>query len=71
MLERNCNHFTDAICKFLCDKPLPDEILNQHKQLSDTAFGKYINQRLEIISKQNSKIVPETIEGKKKEENSK
>ena len=71
LLERNCNHFTDAICKFLCDKPLPDEILNQHKQLSDTAFGKYINQRLEIISKQNSKIVPETIEGKKKEENSK
>ena len=66
LINNNCNHFTNDICIFLCGKGLPDEILNQHKSLSDTAFGKFILEKVQNLSNKNSQIVPNTIEGKKK-----
>ena len=66
LINNNCNHFTNDICIFLCGKGLPDEILNQHKSLSDTAFGKFILEKVQNLSNKNSQIVPNTIEGKYK-----
>ena len=66
LINNNCNHFTNDICIFLCGKGLPDEILNQHKSLSDTAFGKFILEKVQNLSNKNSQIVPNTIEGKNK-----
>lgn len=66
LINNNCNHFTNDICIFLCGKGLPDEILNQHKSLSDTAFGKFILEKVQNMSNKNSQIVPNTIEGKYK-----
>ena len=66
LINNNCNHFTNDSCIFLCGKGLPDEILNQHKSLSDTAFGKFILEKVQNLSNKNSQIVPNTIEGKNK-----
>ena len=66
LINNNCNHFTNDICIFLCGKGLPDDILNQHKNLSDTAFGKFILEKVQNLSNKNSQIVPNTIEGKNK-----
>lgn len=63
LLNNNCNHFTNAICQFLCGKPLPDEIVNQHKVLADTPFGKWLIPRLEAMSNKMSQAVPNIIEG--------
>ena len=68
--KNNCNHFTNAICLFLCNKPLDDDIVNQYKTLDGTAFGKWVISRLDAINEQNKAktIVPDLIEGKKDEE---
>ena len=66
LINNNCNHFTNDICIFLCGKGLPDDILNQHKNLSDTAFGKFILEKIQNMSNKETQIVPNTIEGKKK-----
>lgn len=62
VFKHNCNHFTNEVCKFLCGKPLPDEILSQEKLLDGTEFGKWLLPKLEKMSE---KIVPDVIEGKK------
>ena len=50
MLNNNCNHFTNEIAFFLCGKNLPDNILNQHKELNNTPMGRYILPMLEKMN---------------------
>ena len=50
IINHNCNHFTDEICRFLCNKPLPEQILNQEKLVGDTAFGKWAIQFLKNMN---------------------
>jgi hypothetical protein len=69
MLDHNCNHFTHAICQFLCNKPLPDEILNQHKVVLDTEFGKWFIPKLEKMAARYSSQVPSMLEGSGGENN--
>lgn len=33
IFSRNCNHFSDAVCKFLLNRQLPEEVLRQPEQL--------------------------------------
>ena len=65
--KNNCNHFTNAICLYLCDKPLADDIVNQYKTLQGTPFGDWIISKLDAINNQNKArtIVPDIVEGKK------
>ena len=68
--KNNCNHFTNAIALYLCDKPLPEDIVDQYKTLEGTAFGKWVISRLDAINEQSKvkTIVPDIIEGKNNEE---
>ena len=68
--KNNCNHFTNAIALYLCNKPVPDDIVNQYKTLEGTAFGQWLISRLDAINEQSKAktIVPDVIEGKKNEE---
>ena len=68
--KNNCNHFTNAIAKYLCNKPLPEDIVDQYKTLQGTPFGDYIISTLDRINEQNKAktIVPDIFEGKKEEE---
>ena len=66
--NNNCNHFTNAIALYLCNKGLSEDILNQCKCLEGTEFGKWLIPRLENLS-QGQKCVPEMIEGKKEDKN--
>ena len=65
--KNNCNHFTNAICLYLCDKPLADNIVNQYKTLQGTPFGDWVISKLDAINNQNKArtIVPDIVEGKK------
>ncbi len=63
--KNNCNHFTNAICLYLCNKPLADDIVNQYKTLQGTPFGDWVISRLDAINEQNKAMVPNIIEGKK------
>lgn len=58
IISNNCNHFTNDICFFLTGKPIPDYVLNQHKELISTPIGKMIMPMLEQMN------VPQMIEGK-------
>ena len=61
--KNNCNHFTNAICLYLCGKPLADDIVNQYKTLQGTPFGDWVISRLDAINDQNKAktIVPDII----------
>lgn len=41
LIENNCNHFADALAKFLIpgDKGIPDEVVNQHKMIEQHPLG--------------------------------
>ena len=69
--KNNCNHFTNAICLYLCNKPLDEDIVNQYKTLEGTAFGNWVISRLDAINEQSKAktIVPDIIEGNKNNEN--
>lgn len=71
VLKHNCNHFTNAICNFLCNKPLPDEILNQHEYLAQTEFGKWLVPTFERVTKNLQKTLPQYIENQAKMNNNK
>ena len=66
--KNNCNHFTNAICLYLCDKPLADNIVNQYKTLQGTPFGDWVISKLDAINNKNKArtIVPDIVEGKNK-----
>ena len=79
--KNNCNHFTNAICLYLCDKPLADNIVNRYKtlqgppfgdwviskSLQGTPFGDWVISKLDAINNKNKArtIVPDIVEGKK------
>jgi hypothetical protein len=65
ILENNCNHFTNDIAQFLTGNPLPDSIIKQHEELSNTPLGKMILPMLDNMSKQNNQFLPQMFEGKK------
>jgi len=49
-LKHNCNHFTDEALKFLLNKGLSDDILNQQNSLSNTALYKFLLPKIEAWS---------------------
>ena len=65
--KNNCNHFTNAICLYLCNKPLAEDIVNQYKTLQGTPFGDWVISKLDAINDQNKMktMVPDIVEGKK------
>ena len=65
--KNNCNHFTNAIALYLCNKKLPEDIVDQYKTLEGTPFGKWVISRLDAINEQSKvkTIVPDIVEGKK------
>jgi len=64
-LHNNCNHFTNEIAEFLTGTPIPDYVLKQHEQISDTPFGKMILGMLQGMSTSNNQFIPQAFEGKK------
>lgn len=69
LINNNCNHFTNAICNFLCDKPLPDNILKQHEVIMESALGKWLIPRLQAMSEKMTQAVPNSIENRNKDSN--
>jgi hypothetical protein len=65
ILHNNCNHFTNEILTFLTGEDLPDWILKQHEEISNTGLGKMIIPMLENMNKQNNQFLPHMFEGKK------
>ena len=64
-LHNNCNHFTNEIAEFLTGTPIPDYVVKQHEQISDTPFGKMILGMLSNMSNSNNQFIPQAFEGKK------
>jgi len=62
-LNNNCNHFTNEILNFLTGTNLPENILNQHSEISNTTLGKMILPMLENMSMQNNQFLPQMYEG--------
>lgn len=40
LIKNNCNHFSNKLLGFLCDKAVPEHILNQGKEFLETDLGK-------------------------------
>ena len=60
LIENNCNHFTNDFSKFLVDKEIPKEIVNQAKNIINTmgAFiGGFFKQASEEFHKSNCKLL--------------
>lgn len=64
ILYNNCNHFTNEIANFLTGSNIPDNILNQHKELYNSPMGKMILPMLESMNNQNPESFPNMFEGR-------
>jgi hypothetical protein len=62
VLYNNCNHFTNEIANFLTGKNIPENILNQHKELYNSPMGKMILPMLEKMNDQNPQNFPNMFE---------
>lgn len=47
LVEHNCNHFSNEFLQFLCDKKVPDYILNQAASFLETPFGRMLEPMLQ------------------------
>ena len=51
LINNNCNHVTNYLCQFLLGKNIPDYILEQHKEYTETKHGKKIILWLQLLEK--------------------
>jgi len=52
LLEHNCNHFSDACCKFLMDKGIPEDIVDLPNRALSTPQGQAIRGMIENMDRQ-------------------
>ena len=60
LIEHNCNHFTDSFSKFLVDRVLPREIVNQASDIMSFIggfFGGFFKKASEEFHKSNCKLI--------------
>tara|TARA_Y100000389_G_C17454186_1_gene516913 strand:- start:1989 stop:2462 length:474 start_codon:yes stop_codon:yes gene_type:complete len=60
IISHNCNHFTNNFCKFLVNKEIPQEIVDQAKNIVDSMnsfIGVFFKQASEEFHKANCKLI--------------
>ncbi|EZG55241.1 putative peptidase [Gregarina niphandrodes] len=51
-LAHNCNHFSDAVARFLLGQGIPHEVLNQHEVISRNPGGKMLVNMVDAFQRQ-------------------